>query len=306
MKFRPWFKFSISFAALGCSIKLISAMFVTSSKSELQSYLNAQKSSGKTVGFVATMGALHKGHMALIGQSKRETDVTICSIFVNPTQFNNPSDLEKYPRNLQRDLDLLEINHCDAVFTPTNEVMYAVDEKAKEYDFGGIEILMEGRFRPGHFNGVGTIIYKLAQLIEPDRAYFGKKDYQQLLVIERLVQIEKLPVKVVGCEIQREENGLAMSSRNERLSEEARNKSGYIYKQLQWARENFTEKSIPEIHSVVNRAFSAKPFFDLEYFAIVDAETMQPIESKIDINHVRAFIAVHVEGVRLIDNIALN
>ena len=281
-------------------------MFVTSSKQELQAYLTHQRKTGKTVGFVATMGALHEGHMALIDQSKDETDVTVCSIFVNPTQFNNPSDLEKYPRNLQRDLDLLEVNHCDVVFTPTTDEMYSIGETAKSYDFGGIEVLMEGRFRPGHFDGVGTIINKLFRIIEPERAYFGKKDYQQLLVIEKLVDIEKLPVKVVGCEIQREENGLAMSSRNERLSDTAKEESGFIHKQLMWARENFTRLSLAEIHETINKSFSERPLFDLEYFAIVDAKTMQPIENKINVDHVRAFIAVHVEGVRLIDNVALN
>ncbi len=281
-------------------------MFITSSKAELKAYLTTQKNNEKTIGFVATMGALHNGHMALVEQSKEETDITVCSIFVNPTQFNNPSDLEKYPRNLKKDIDLLDLHHCDAVFTPSPEEMYTQGEKAKEYDFGGIEILMEGKFRPGHFNGVGTIINKLFRLIEPDKAYFGKKDYQQLLVIQKLAEIENLPTEVIGCEIQREKNGLAMSSRNERLSEEAKEKCGFIYQQLLWARDQFTELSLPEIHEKINKAFSDRPLFDLEYFAIVDADSMQPITEKININHVRAFIAVHVEGVRLIDNEALN
>lgn len=280
-------------------------MLTTSSSSDLKEYLANLKSAGKTIGFVATMGALHGGHMALIQRSKRECDATVCSIFVNPTQFNNPEDLEKYPRNLSQDLELLDAHHCDIAFIPTVDELYEEGEQAKAYDFGGIEVMMEGKFRPGHFDGVGTIINKLCRLIEPNRAYFGEKDWQQLLVVKKLAEIEGLNTEMVGCSIEREESGLAMSSRNFRLSQADKERAAFIFQQLQWAKDHYATLPIANIEDQVNAAFCARPEFDLEYFWIVDGKTMQPISDKEQAVLPRAFVAAHLSGVRLIDNISL-
>lgn len=281
-------------------------MLVTTSKDELSAYIRIQKKLGKSVGFVPTMGALHDGHMSLVRQAKAENDIVVCSIFVNPTQFNNPEDLEQYPRKTEKDLELLELHQCDVAFTPSNHEMYSLGETAQQYHYDGLENKMEGKFRPGHFDGVGTIVNKLLRIVQPDKAYFGEKDYQQLLIIKKLVEIEQLDVEIVGCAIQRESSGLAMSSRNERLSKTERENAAFIYQQLQWARENYLDLSLEEIHETVNRNFTSLPEFDLEYFAMVDGNTLEEIKDKSSAKAPRAFVSVHLSKVRLIDNIALN
>jgi pantoate--beta-alanine ligase len=196
-------------------------MFLFSTKAELQEFLSSFKQTGKTVGLVPTMGAIHRGHLFLMEHSLRENNCTVVSIFVNPTQFNNPEDLEKYPRTLDRDIQMIEtLSDQIVVFAPSVQEIYQGNTVAQSFDFDGLENEMEGAQRPGHFDGVGTVVKKLFELVQPDRAYFGEKDFQQLQVIRKMVEKEKLPIQISGVPILREENGLAMSSRNERVSKE--------------------------------------------------------------------------------------
>ena len=251
------------------------------------------------------MGALHKGHLSLVEEAKNNNDYSIASIFVNPTQFNNPDDLEKYPRTLETDLQLLEETGCDRVFTPSDEDKYALNVSAETFDFDGLEFEMEGKFRSGHFDGVGTIVKALFEIIEPSAAYFGDKDFQQLQIIRKLVEKHLLPVQVIGCPIFREPNGLAMSSRNERLSKEQREAAAVIYQTLQKTKEQFRIASLESIQNWVNSQFQDHPLFQLEYFSIADESTLK-IPSKIfPEKSYRAFIAVYADSVRLIDNLAL-
>lgn len=259
------------------------------------------------LGLVPTMGSLHKGHVALVEKAVSENDKVVVSIFVNPTQFNNPEDLQKYPRDLEKDLVLLESISPDIlVFAPAVEEIYFGSVKSKSYDFQGLDQVMEGEFRVNHFNGVGTIVEQLFLWVEPDNAYFGEKDFQQLRIIQKLVEIKKIPVNIIPCPIIREAHGLAMSSRNERLSPTMRQKAGFIYKTLQTAKTKFGTKSAQEVKEWVSRQFHKKREFTLEYFEIADVETLAPVKRKVKQKKYRAFIAVYAEDIRLIDNIALN
>lgn len=282
-------------------------MRVFETKSELQVYLSKLRAENKSIGLVPTMGALHRGHLELVNRSVSENDTTVVSIFVNPTQFNNSEDLAKYPKPLQNDLALLESLSGElAIFTPTVEEIYPAGLQSKSYDFDGLDRVMEGEFRPGHFDGVGTIVEQLLRTVGPDRAYFGEKDFQQLQVIRKLVSLEKLPVQIIGCPIVREENGLAMSSRNARLSEASRDEASFIYRTLVAAREQFGTKNAQEVVEWVEDQFHEHPALELEYIQISDAETLGPAVGFRDDRKYRAFIAVYSDGVRLIDNIALN
>ena len=261
----------------------------------------------KTIGFVPTMGALHRGHLALISQSVSENDITVVSIFVNPTQFNNQADLEKYPRTLENDLQLLKTLKGNLViFAPTAEVVYDQKVLSKSYDFGGLENEMEGKHRPGHFDGVGTVLNIFFRLIRPNRAYFGEKDFQQLQIVKKLVEIEMLNVDVIGCPIVREANGLALSSRNQRLSQEEREEAALLYQTLVQIRENFANSSLTELNAMASEAFTNNDFLSLEYFEITNATTLKTAEEK---NHnvpYRAFLAVFAGDVRLIDNMQVS
>ncbi|WP_047247122.1 pantoate--beta-alanine ligase [Maribacter thermophilus] len=260
-----------------------------------------------SLGLVPTMGALHKGHLELIKKAASENKYVVVSIFVNPTQFNNIDDLNKYPKTLAKDLELISKVDMDIlVFAPSVEEIYDDSVKAKNYDFGGLDKVMEGKFREDHFNGVGTIVEQLFSIIKPNRAYFGEKDFQQLRIIEKLVESQDIPVQIVPCPIVREDHGLAMSSRNERLSNETRLKAGFIYKTLQTAKEQFGTKSALDIKEWVKNQFLENDDFELEYFEIMDVETLTPIKSKTTNVKYRAFVAVYANEVRLIDNIALN
>ncbi|MGS2741376.1 pantoate--beta-alanine ligase [Sinomicrobium sp. M5D2P17] len=265
------------------------------------------KKEGKTIGLVPTMGALHQGHLSLAEEAAAENNVVVVSIFVNPTQFDNKDDLHKYPRDLEKDVDLLHSVHPGIlIFAPAVEEVYTDDIASSSFDFDGLEFQMEGKFRQGHFDGVGTIVKRLFEIVEPDNAYFGEKDYQQLQIIRTLVKKYHLPVKVHGCPIKREENGLAMSSRNERLSDKQRKEAGFIYETLQAARAKFGTKSVKEIREWVSEEFKKHPSFRLEYMEIANAETLRPAEQKETNQKYRAFIAAYAGEVRLIDNIALN
>lgn len=260
----------------------------------------------KSIGFVPTMGALHAGHLSLIEASLKQNQMTIVSIFVNPTQFNNAEDLEKYPRNLQKDIDLIEeISSEIVIFAPSVSDIYGENPKSEEFDFGGIDSVMEGAHRPGHFNGVGTIVKKLFEITSANYAYFGEKDYQQLCIIQKLVEVLKLNIKIIPCPTLRESNGLAMSSRNLRLSPEMREKASFIYESLISAREIFAEKDAQQAKDFIENWYENNPDFTLEYFSIARQDNLQPVEKKEKDTQYRAFIAAYAEGVRLIDNIPL-
>lgn len=282
------------------------SMLLVKTVNELKDELNKIDDS-TNLGMVPTMGALHQGHMSLIKKALTENQNVVVSIFVNPTQFNNTEDLEKYPKTLVDDVDLISsISKNIIVFAPSIGEIYQDRVKSKIYDFAGLDKVMEGEFRDNHFNGVGTIIEALFSLVKPKRAYFGEKDFQQLRIIQKLVELQKIPVEVIGCEIVRENHGLAMSSRNERLSPTIRQNAAFIYETLKTAKHKFGMESVLNVKDWVAKQFKNSTDFKLEYFEITDVETLTPAKNKnINIKY-RAFIAVYVEGVRLIDNIALN
>ncbi len=278
-------------------------MQILNTISETQQYLKAQQRAGKTIGFVPTMGALHAGHISLIEQAKAENDLAVCSIFVNPTQFNNPEDLKKYPRTLERDCEMLLPAGCDVVFAPSAEEMYPSLPQLK-MDFGTLETVMEGKFRPGHFNGVGIVVSKLFNIVKPEKAYFGLKDLQQVAVIRRMVQDLSFDLEIIPCPTLRETDGLAMSSRNTRLSPEARALAPQIYKALNLAKEKLQSgASVIEMQIAVNEHFANYPEFELEYFEAADFDTLLPIETKIADAKTALCVAAFLGGVRLIDNI---
>lgn len=281
-------------------------MKIFNKKLDLQQFLAPFYLEKKAVGLVPTMGALHEGHLSLIQKALSENDIVVVSIFVNPTQFNNAEDLEKYPRNLSGDIKTIErLSQEVVIFAPEISEMYESTPKAISFDFGGLDKVMEGKFREGHFQGVATIVEKLFELVKPTRAYFGEKDYQQILIIKSMLEQRKLPVTLVPCPIVREESGLAMSSRNERLSPEGRKQAAFIYSVLQEAQKLFTTASVAKVESFVKEQFSQKEGFDLEYFTITKADTLEEVKEKKSTESYRAFITVYLEGVRLIDNIAL-
>ena len=282
------------------------SMLVIETKNKLKEVLS-KLDDNLSLGLVPTMGALHKGHASLIQKAVNENDRVVVSIFVNPTQFNNKEDLDKYPKTLESDINLISsISKDIIVFTPAVSEIYTDSVVPKIYDFEGLDKVMEGEFRDDHFNGVGTIVEELLTIIKPKKAYFGEKDFQQLRIIQKLTEIQHIPVEIIGCEIIREDHGLAMSSRNERLSKKIRQKAAFIYKTLQTAKNKFGMENALNVKDWVINEFQKNDEFELEYFDITDVETLTPINNKINNVKYRAFIAVYVEDVRLIDNIALN
>lgn len=276
-------------------------------KEEIRAFVASLKSVKKTIGFVPTMGALHLGHLSLVEKSMASNSVTIVSIFVNPTQFNNSEDLRKYPRTLKRDVELLKSlgKEC-IVYAPTVDDVYGSDVTSEHFEFDGLEYEMEGKFREGHFDGVGTIVKRLFEIVQPDYAYFGKKDFQQLRIIQKLVKKHALPVTIVGCDIYRETDGLAMSSRNERLKLNYRAVAPFIYKTLKAAKRMFGTKSANEVTEWVENQLAKEALLELEYFIIADEETLKTVSRKTNNKKYRAFVAVYADDIRLIDNIALN
>ena len=282
-------------------------MHIFYGKAALIGYLKTIKTANSTIGFVPTMGALHKGHLALMQRSIKENDDTVVSIFVNPTQFNNPEDLDKYPRTLEEDVKKMRgLSDKIILYAPSVEDIYEGNTVSQSFDFDGLENQMEGKFRPGHFNGVGTIVKRLFEIVTPTNAYFGEKDFQQLQIVKKMVEKNNLPVNVVGCPIFREDNQLAMSSRNERLTTEERKEAAIIYKTLTEAKEIFQTESSKETIEFVENSFKNNEKFDLEYFVIADESTLLPIDHKGKDKKYRAFIAVFVNSIRLIDTISLN
>ncbi len=273
---------------------------------ELQLHLKSIDNQSLTTGFVPTMGALHKGHLSLLEQSLKENKITILSIFVNPTQFNNPDDLKKYPRTLENDVKLVqELNKNIIIYAPSVEDIYEGNTVSTKFNYNGLENQMEGKHRPGHFDGVGTIVKKLFEITNPTNAYFGEKDFQQLQIVKKLVSKYNIPVTIIGCPIHRETNGLAMSSRNERLSPESRNEAKIIYKILLEAKSKFKNLSANKVTQFVEKEFKKHPNFTLEYFEIADEDTLLTCKRKVNNKKYRGFIAVFIENVRLIDNISL-
>lgn len=282
-------------------------MKVFTEKKEIKKELVLLKQKDKTIGFVPTMGALHKGHLSLVQEALKNNDWVVVSIFVNPTQFNSASDLDNYPRTLERDKELLSIVSPDIlIYAPSVEDIYEGQTKSESFSFDGLEFEMEGKFREGHFDGVGTIVKRLFEIIQPNNAYFGEKDFQQLAIIKKMVEKHNIPVNVHGCPIFREANGLAMSSRNERLKSEYKNAAPFIYKTLKAAKKKFGTKSAKKVTEWVENQFAKKEQLELEYFIIADASTLKPVKRKSNKKQYRAFIAVYADDIRLIDNIALN
>lgn len=275
-------------------------------QNDLKVHLKQYISNKNTVGFVPTMGALHQGHLSLISESLKNNTVTVVSIFVNPTQFNNADDLKKYPRTLDADVQKINtLNSSVIVYAPTVEDIYEGKTESQHFHYDGLEFQMEGKHRPGHFDGVGTIVKKLFEIVQPTNAYFGEKDFQQLQIVKKLVSKYKIPVNIIGCAIHREPNGLAMSSRNERLTKEEREKASLIYKILKDAKNLFSTKSTKEVTDWVTQQFKKQDLFQLEYFEIADEKTLLECKRKSKTKKYRGFIAVFVNNIRLIDNISL-
>ncbi|WP_304140518.1 pantoate--beta-alanine ligase [Mesoflavibacter zeaxanthinifaciens] len=282
-------------------------MIVFRKKDELNAKISSLKEENTTVGFVPTMGALHQGHLSLVEEALANNNLVVVSIFVNPTQFDNSEDLKKYPRNLQQDVDLLNtLSDKIIVYAPTVEDIYEGETKSRKFNFDGLEHQMEGKFRDGHFDGVGTIVKLLFDIVKPNNAYFGEKDFQQLAIIKKLVSKYNILVNIVGCKIKRDANGLALSSRNTRLKPEHKVVAPFIYKTLKAAKEKFGTKSANKVIEWVENQFANHELFKLEYFTIADEATLKTVKRKSKNKQYRAFIAVYAGKIRLIDNIALN
>jgi len=282
-------------------------MLVFNKKVDLVAHLKAISTQETSIGLVPTMGALHQGHLSLLKESIRNNDITVVSIFVNPTQFNNSEDLLNYPRTQENDIKKIKtVSENIILYAPTVEDVYEGKTVSQHFDFDGLENQMEGKFRPGHFDGVGTIVKRLFEIVKPTNAYFGEKDFQQLQIIKKMVSKLNIPVNIVGCPILRESNGLAMSSRNERLSEKDKQFASIIYNTISKAKMQFKTKSATMISKWVNNQFKNIPDFELEYFQIADEATLLPCIRKNKGKQYRAFIAVYINKVRLIDTISLN
>jgi pantoate--beta-alanine ligase len=265
------------------------------------------KRKNQTIGFVPTMGALHFGHVTLVSKAIEENDIVVVSIFVNPTQFDKPTDLRKYPRTLDADTNLLKtLKGPIYIYAPLPSDLYGDNIISKNYDFDGLEHQMEGKYRSGHFDGVGTVLNLLFRAIKPDHAYFGEKDFQQLQIARKLVEIEDLPTKIVGCPIIREESGLAMSSRNKRLSPKLLEEAVLIHHTLAEVQKYFDRFSISKLSKLVEKVFRENEYLELEYFEIANIKNLKTAQRKRAGIKYRAFIAAFAGEVRLIDNMALN
>ncbi|MCW5518366.1 pantoate--beta-alanine ligase [Aureitalea sp. L0-47] len=281
-------------------------MVIYTDKQLLQSFVRREKKKGKQLGFVPTMGALHRGHMSLVEMGLSENDFVVVSIFVNPTQFDNQQDLDKYPRIHKQDQELLESLEGEVIlYIPDAQSIYGESIKARRFTYDGLEHQMEGAHRKGHFDGVGTILTLLFDIVEPDRAYFGEKDFQQLQIVKKLVEKHHISVEIIGCPIVREANGLAMSSRNRRLSKKEFEEAAFIYKVLMEVRTRFSSESISNLKKFVEERFLHHELLKLEYFEIANEKTLVPAVRKRKHNRYRGFIAVHSGSIRLIDNVAL-
>lgn len=279
-------------------------MIVFSLRDEVASFVNQQRKNKKSIGFVATMGALHHGHLSLIDIAKQQNDVVICSIFVNPLQFNNKNDFDKYPHTLEADLKLLEAEKCDVVFTPSTDEVYNYPDPTI-FNFGKLDKVMEGVYRPGHFEGMAKVVKRLFDIVQPDTAYFGEKDFQQLAIIRKFSNDLHIPLNITGCPIVRETDGLAMSSRNILLSHEQRNLAPQIFESLKSAKKKVEHISPSELKKWVAEKINEIKGFELEYFEIANVATLETIDTWDHKTTTMGFIVVRVGTVRLIDNIVL-
>lgn len=277
-------------------------MEVVKTVRELEEIIDLQRGNDAVIGFVPTMGALHEGHLSLVAKAGEETDFIVVSIFVNPTQFNNKEDLARYPRDLSRDLLSLDKTPCQLVFAPDVKEMYP-EEDNRKFNFGSLENVMEGKFRPGHFNGVAQVVSKLFAMVRPDKAYFGQKDFQQVAIINKMVEILNMDIEIVSCPIIRENTGLAMSSRNMLLSEEERDNASVISKTLFSAVEMAKTHSVDEVRNWVIETIDSNQFLQTEYFEIVESKELKPVNNWDDVVNKIGCIAVHCGKVRLIDNV---
>ncbi len=271
----------------------------------LKEEIDFLKEDGKTIGFVPTMGALHDGHLSLVRKSKAECDYTVASIFVNPTQFDNAEDLSKYPRFMESDIRQLTKENADLLFAPSESEIYpdAIARQAiPPVKLGALEKVMEGARRPGHFRGVVQVVHRLFDIVKPDVAYFGEKDYQQLAVIRTMVQQLELPIRIIGCPTRREQDGLAMSSRNMRLNKKERKDAAVLYRALQFVRNHWQKYSVGQLTDEAIRMIEANGTVKVEYLQLADGATLQQIESMDDAKHIRCFVAARINNVRLIDN----
>jgi pantoate--beta-alanine ligase len=280
-------------------------MKIISNKLDLSNELNQLRLLGKSIGFVPTMGALHEGHLSLVKYSNNQNDVTVVSIFVNPTQFNDKNDYQRYPRILDNDIKKLQTVTCDYLFTPTEKEMYPEND-TREFDFGNLDKVMEGRFRPGHFRGVALIVSKLFEIVNPHRAYFGEKDFQQVAIIKHITRELKFKIEIIPCPILREPDGLAMSSRNMLLSDVERKQVPIISKTLFQAQEKAKKLSVDETKTWVVCTINANPYLKVEYFEIVNDTNLDPVENWKQAGSNVGCIAVHVGNIRLIDNVRFN
>lgn len=282
-------------------------MHIIYSKTELENLISLKKRKGKTIGFVPTMGALHNGHASLIEFALKKHPVIVVSIFVNPTQFNNPKDLEKYPRTLDKDAQFLsKFGDQVLIYAPSPIEVYGDKVQSKSYNFGTLAIVMEGEHRPGHFDGVGSVLNLLFRQVDPDEAFFGEKDFQQLQIVKKLVKIEKLGLKITGCPIHRQDDGLAMSSRNARLTPKQISIAPFIFESLQEAKKQFKTQSAAQVRKLLTAMYKQQEGLELEYFEIVNSKNLSPLSRKRKNQQYRAFIAAYAGEIRLIDNIALN
>lgn len=269
---------------------------------ELRSAMDAAREAGQTIGLVPTMGALHAGHMSLVDTARRQNDIVVASVFVNPTQFNNPNDLSTYPRAEEADCALLDEHGADYAFIPSVEEMYP-EPDTRVFDLGEVAAVMEGAMRPGHFNGVAQVVSKLFDMVRPTRAYFGEKDFQQIAVIRKMVQLEGFDLEIVACPIKREADGLALSSRNVRLTPEGRKQAPAIHRILEQSLSLAATKSPDELKHWVKEQIDAVPGLETEYYEIADALTMQPVQNWDSPNGTVGCVTVYCGDVRLIDNI---
>lgn len=273
---------------------------------ELQAFVRQIKNLNQSLGFVPTMGALHNGHISLIEASQKNCQITICSIFVNPTQFNDKKDLERYPRTPEKDIQLLEKANCSVLFLPDAEEIYPNTEEKVSFDFGNLDKLLEGKYRPGHFNGVAQVVKRLFELVTPDKAFFGSKDFQQVLIVKALVNKLNLNVNIISCPILREPDGLAMSSRNTLLNEKERKIAGLIPKIMLAAKEIILTNDIAEAKQFVISEVSKEPLMNLDYFEICNPETLENIPKLKSNEKAVALIAIFVGKIRLIDNLIID
>ncbi len=273
--------------------------------SEIKTYISSQKQQHKTIGFVPTMGALHQGHISLINESKKVCDITVCSIFVNPTQFNNANDLTHYPRTPEVDRPLLEQAGCDVLYMPDVKDIYPTTD-TRQFNFGYIDTILEAEHRPGHYNGVGQVVSILLRGIEPNKAFFGSKDYQQVMIVKALVKLLKLPVEIISCPILREDDGLAMSSRNMLLTPEERKIASLVPKMMEGARDIAKQIGVSDAKLYIHNEVAQVPIMKLDYYEVCDTETLEPLTALKPNQPAISLIAVFVGNIRLIDNWMIN